>query len=952
MPFTVTGGKYALQTLTAVGTNTITVNAAVPFWGGDFTSVQRIAALYTPAGSTVVTNGDFATDTDWTKGGGVTISGGAANATSASTIVSQNIAFTVGQQYLVSIQYTRTSGTSLRFSNSMTDGTNVVETVATVNTATLTTITFAFRAVASGFTIAAAGSAFTGTIDNVSILVGASLKGIAYARRATSTTVLELESEFFDPVDGSLKTQAVGDNILISKNWAECAVAGWSVSGVTTNITDRATIGISGNEASACIYDESKIMISGLTSGSLPPIIGAGGVWVQGHLQNWATQEMYGSCDFQHFNSGASLGGLHPQSLGFHYVVFGGKRVSVTGQIAWEPCRDANTISRAKTLVWMKVDAQAGILGPGDGSAPFFPGTESRMCFFSCTSEILTGYNICWRPCNAVVQGGSAKITASGALAVFGSGYNGFAIGAASGERFVVSDVRSGGFWDQFYGNTSLANFTNLLTPITTVARPSGAVTFNFNFKSAYQNLGIGSLIQILKADGTTTETSITTTTANTDLTVLARTISGTGANPPTIYNNANWTYAIWRYGSLPLSGAFAQSSYSLGTAGNALDVVHGGFFNQLADLSITQPNAATVAAYTTLETLDKIYDYSMHWKAASNSNMKAFGIGNQICKANGPILDFGNLNLHLDQNAETAFAANTTTNTVTIKASVLAAGMKFTSLKTTGAVTFANGASISATYTDSGGTRVLIRSADDGVELSTFIIKNGTPIGWLAEQATRALSVQPTDNIVASVIAYGFKQKVITTTGAGLAQNATIALNPETLVNTGLNTTTRDTIVSAFASGVDGLGRVYITIDRDLRQYSPAEVINALHYFLVTQGSDAAAGAAFAGTTDLFEIADGGFILRSTGLYSKVAESVLTDTDMGIYLPLQIYVDPSVYAMDPTFTPVKKNGAGVVLGVALWTKQAASVTPQDQAGIAAEVWKAPDRTLNGALFA
>ena len=42
MPFTVTGGKYALQTLTAVGTNTVTVNAAVPFVVTDFTTVQRV----------------------------------------------------------------------------------------------------------------------------------------------------------------------------------------------------------------------------------------------------------------------------------------------------------------------------------------------------------------------------------------------------------------------------------------------------------------------------------------------------------------------------------------------------------------------------------------------------------------------------------------------------------------------------------------------------------------------------------------------------------------------------------------------------------------------------------------------------------------------------------------------------------------------------------------------
>jgi hypothetical protein len=790
MPFTVVGGKYALQTLTAVGTNTITVNAAVPFVVADFTSIQRIAALFTPAGSTVVTNGDFATDTNWTKGGGVTISGGAANATSASTIVSQNIAFTVGQQYLVSIQYTRTSGTSLRFSNSMTDGTNTLETVATVNTATLTTITFAFRAVASGFTIGAAGSTFTGTIDNVSILVGAALKGIAYARRATSTTVVELESEFFDPVDGTTKTQAIGDNILISKNWAESATTGWSVSGVTSSITDRATIGISGDEASACIYDESKIMTSALTSTTLPPIIGAGGVWVTGHLQNWATQEMYGACDWNHTNTGTSLGGLHPQSLGFHYVVFGGKRVSVTGQITWEPCRDANTISRAKTLFWMKVDAQAGILGPGDGSSPWFPGTESRMCFFNCSSEVLTGFNVCWRPGNAVIQGGSAKITASGALSVFGSGYNGFAIGAPSGQRFVVSDARSGAFWDQFYGTPATANFTNLLTPITTVTRATaGVVTFNFNFKSAYQNLGIGSLIQILKSDGTTTETSITTTTVNTDLTVLARTLSGANTgNPPTTYNNASWTYAIWKYGSIPLSGSFAQSSYSLGTAGNALDVVHGGFFNQLADSSITESNSATVAAYTVINSLNELYDYSIYWKTINTTNMKWQGIGNRNFVPTGLSLVFAN-EVVISSAAGSVYSPNTGTNVVTIKSPTLTPTSKFTSLSAD-TITVTTQATVAGTY-------ALLSAA-------TIALPGG--VNYQSLSATTQITGLPTTGVISAAGSLGFGSSTIAATGdlsiSNTALSGTLTINTATARTLTLTSVTGSVTVNVTGGG------------------------------------------------------------------------------------------------------------------------------------------------------
>jgi hypothetical protein len=360
MPFVVTGGKYALQTLTAVGTNTITVNAAVPFVVSDFNNIQRIAALYTPAGGTVVTNGDFATNSDWTLGTGVTISGGVANITNGAFLLTQNVPLTVGQRYIVTVQYTRTAGLRLRFCNSLIDGTNVVATLTTVNTATPLTLQFAFIAVGNGFKIEADGAAFSGTIDNVVINVSAQLKGIAYARRATSTTVLELETPFFDHATGITATQVIGDKILISKNWAECATTGWTVSNSVSSITDRATIGVIGDETGACIYDESRLMQSALTSITLPPIILLGGIWMQGHLQDYAKGAIYGGCNFFHTNTSISEVGVQPRDLAAHYIVYGGTRAVPTGQSTWEPAHQVNTICQAKTLIWRGVDARAG----------------------------------------------------------------------------------------------------------------------------------------------------------------------------------------------------------------------------------------------------------------------------------------------------------------------------------------------------------------------------------------------------------------------------------------------------------------------------------------------------------------------------------------------------------------------------------------------------------------
>ena len=61
-------------------------------------------------GSELVTNGSFTTDTDWTKGAGWTISGGAANASSASGILLQAVAVVSGRSYRVSWTASFTGG--------------------------------------------------------------------------------------------------------------------------------------------------------------------------------------------------------------------------------------------------------------------------------------------------------------------------------------------------------------------------------------------------------------------------------------------------------------------------------------------------------------------------------------------------------------------------------------------------------------------------------------------------------------------------------------------------------------------------------------------------------------------------------------------------------------------------------------------------------------------------
>lgn len=109
----------------------------------------------------VVTNGTFATDTDWTKGAGWTIAAGVATATGAiSTAISQTAPVTLveGQAYRVTYTITRSAGGLIP---------SIGGTAGTERTASGT-----YNEVivcGSSQTIAFTGNGFTGTLDTISI---------------------------------------------------------------------------------------------------------------------------------------------------------------------------------------------------------------------------------------------------------------------------------------------------------------------------------------------------------------------------------------------------------------------------------------------------------------------------------------------------------------------------------------------------------------------------------------------------------------------------------------------------------------------------------------------------------------------------------------------------------------------------------------------------------------
>ena len=100
----------------------------------------------------------------------VTISGGKANATSATNIlVNNSVSLTVGATYTLSFDYVKTSGLRIRFNNNSTGNGNFIngETLVTPNLDASGKCVFTFVAKQNGFVIAADGLGFTGSIDNL-----------------------------------------------------------------------------------------------------------------------------------------------------------------------------------------------------------------------------------------------------------------------------------------------------------------------------------------------------------------------------------------------------------------------------------------------------------------------------------------------------------------------------------------------------------------------------------------------------------------------------------------------------------------------------------------------------------------------------------------------------------------------------------------------------------------
>ena len=114
-------------------------------------------------------NGTFDTASGWTTGTGVSISGGAAQATNAGIVVYEDMGLQSGHTYSISFDYVKTAGTALRLGNGIVSYENVFYTTGVLSTSGTVTTTFTVGNVTHSnyLLIDASSRVFTGTIDNV-----------------------------------------------------------------------------------------------------------------------------------------------------------------------------------------------------------------------------------------------------------------------------------------------------------------------------------------------------------------------------------------------------------------------------------------------------------------------------------------------------------------------------------------------------------------------------------------------------------------------------------------------------------------------------------------------------------------------------------------------------------------------------------------------------------------
>jgi hypothetical protein len=192
----------------------------------------------------------------------------------------------------------------------------------------------------------------------------------------------------------------------------------------------------------------------------------------------------------------------------------------------------------------------------------------------------------------------------------------------------------------------------------------------------------------------------------------------------------------------------------------------------------------------------------------------------------------------------------------------------------------------------------------------------------------------------------YGYQSKITNTA----ATNASLVIThiPETLVDTTLDATTRNTVAGYFSSVVEST-LLYVEVNTDLVNYTPAEVLNAMHYFIVSNGGNFAALSLLANTVGSVQLIDGGFRVY-TAAFKGRAKSTLNSTNTPtLFITLPLYIEDASGVSGNQV--IVRNANGIDVHSALWSKATANISQNDMDSIANTTWSHGTRTLNDVYF-
>lgn len=533
---------------------------------------------------------------------------------------------------------------------------------------------------------------------------GTTFKGTAFVRQRTSSTVLQLETEFFNPNNGNIATQVVGDRIQVSLNWNDVAQTNIVISNETVTISDTITFGTAGSLTSLALHDEKKTIINTLPGSTFYTRYYdvAGGFITFGHLQSYANKTTYNPCTFV-FNQTSWGNSFISLSTAARLCLWGGSHINRPGTFLYFGSGFTGVpVGTDWGLLWcLDVDFDAVDILSANTGGNWTTGSNHIIENCSLSGD---GTNlILIRFGNGLIVNSTFKLlnNSSQSISIFGTDTAGtYNIEASAGNRSVVADMGNGPILVR--NRTAFVNTFNFVNLISTDYRigtgvagslsPNGSGTVNIYFRDNFTNLIAGSVaVLTLDSNGSVVD-SVASSGTTWTATVYRRQIVGFTQQ----FVRGPWTYGIKAYGYAPFVGSITASTFNLGTAGSADNVSFGAVVTQPVDSNVTLSKSAA-NALSDIATLDQLYDAVINWSVLSTTNAQYPSLSAYPVTANGNVLNFGSRNLVFNPSAGSAVSINTGTNTITIRtnASGLLAGTKFRRFTTTGTVTLQNGAFI-----------------------------------------------------------------------------------------------------------------------------------------------------------------------------------------------------------------------------------------------------------------